>query len=96
MPSPQFTQEDLVRVQIAADKLADDAPKLVGEHPLFALAALTIAACHVALFTETSFTTLMELVSLHYRAAAAGMAAQELEAQLGRHVPMKLDTGEPS
>jgi hypothetical protein len=75
-PSP-FTQADLERVQRAAYQLAATAPKLVGEHPLFAVAALTMAACHAAILTETSYETLLELLKLHYVAAEVGIAARD-------------------
>ncbi len=99
MSKPLFSQDDAELVQKAANELALLAPKLVGEnkHPILALAALTMAACHGAIFMDVPFTTLMELVSLHYRAAQAGMAVEELEEQLGQHLSLnKVPEGEPS
>jgi hypothetical protein len=99
MTQPLFSQGDAEQVQKAANELCLLAPKLVGEnkHPILALAALTMAACHGALFMEVPFTQLLELVSMHYRAASAAMAVEELEEQLGQHLSLnKLPEGEPS
>ncbi len=77
MPPPPFSQEDAERVRRAADVLVEVAPTLVGKHPLFAVAALTMAACHAAMFTDTSYETLAELLKLHYVAAETGQAAHD-------------------
>ncbi len=79
MAEPQFTQADLDRVQTASFDLAMRAPKLVAGHPLFAVAALSMAACHAAVLTDTSYETLAELVKLHYDAAKAGLAAASVD-----------------
>jgi len=99
MSKPLFSQDDAELAQKAANELVMLAPKLVGEnkHPLVALAAITMAACHAALFLDVPYTTLMELVSLHYRAASAAEAVENLEEQLGQHLSLnKVPQGEPS
>jgi hypothetical protein len=83
-PPAQFTEANLERVQEAAYDLAMRAPTLVDGHPLFAVAALTMAACHAAILTETSFETLSELLKLHFVTAETGIAAARSEAPTTR------------
>ncbi len=93
MAQPPFTQADLERVKEIAHKLGGDVLAQFEGHPfaaLFALATLTIASAQVAVITDTSFSQLMELVSLHYRAAQLGLVTQELEEQLGHPLNVKL------
>lgn len=76
------TQEDFERVRALAHDLAMKAQETFAEHPLsplLALAALTTAACQVAVVTDTSFETLMELISVHFHSASLGITMQELE-----------------
>lgn len=80
MLGPQFTQADMEQVQKASYDLAMLAPKLVAGHPLFAVAALSMAACHAAILTETSYETLAELLKLHFTTAEAGIAARTASA----------------
>jgi hypothetical protein len=91
MPSP--SQADLDAVKALALDLALRAQEAFKESPLsplLALAALTTAACEVAVVTDTSFAQFMELIGIHYQAAAVGIAVQELETQLGhRFSPVK-------
>ena len=71
-------------------RLGGEALKVMGDRtyaPLLALAALVAAAAEVAVITDTSYTNLMELVSLHYRDAQVLVQTQELEAQVGLQRP---------
>ena len=78
MPISPFTLEDLERVRVAAAILADKAPKLVGEHPLFAVAALSMALAQAAILTDTSWETLQELLGLHYESCSVSVVARDL------------------
>ncbi len=92
-----FTQEDLEKVKDLAQQIGGDTLFKYGGHPfagLFALATLAMAASQVAVITGTTYAQLMELVTMHYRAAEMGVIIQELEEQLGVPVPAKLS--EPS
>lgn len=81
-PTP-FTQADLERVRAAAVKLAMDAPALVGDHPLFAVAALSLALAQVAIFTDTAWETLLTLLGCHYEDALATEMARVVRAAGG-------------
>ena len=83
MPSPPtpYTPAQLERVQRQAHVLAMTAPKLVGDDPTLAVAALTMAACHAALLSEISYQDLEVLFRLHYESAAVGLAAREARDQ---------------
>jgi hypothetical protein len=86
-----LTQADLEYVKDLAHKMGVEALEKVGERPfapLLALAALTTAACEVAVVTDVAFTQLMELVSLHYQSAVVGVTVQELEAKFGVKMPV--------
>jgi len=88
-----ISQEDLDQVKNVANQLAVDVLKGYEAHPLsplLALATLTLAACQVALVTDTTYAQLMELITVHYQSAAVGLAVQELEAQLGQKLPAKI------
>lgn len=69
-----FTQADLDQVRDAAHKLVMEAPSLVGDHPLLAVGALSLATVHAAVLTDTSFDQLVELIRLQFERAAADIA----------------------
>lgn len=78
------TQADFEKVRDLAHKLAMSAQETFAEHPLsplLALAALSTAACQVAVVTDTSFHELMELITVHFHSAAVGVTMKELEDQ---------------
>jgi hypothetical protein len=97
--SSLFTPEDAEKVKELATKLGVEALAVFQEHPLcplLALAALTTAATQVAVISDTTYAQLMELVTVHYQAAAVGVAVQELEKQLGLKIAATKIEKEPS
>lgn len=78
------TQADFERVRALAHDLALRAQEEFKDSalsPLLALAALTTAACQVAVVTDTTFETLMELISVHFHSASVTLTMDELGAQ---------------
>ncbi len=82
MTSP--TQADFERVTALAHDLAVRAQvefKDSALSPLLALAALSKAACQVAVVTDTTYVELMELINVHFQAAGVELSFNELESQ---------------
>jgi hypothetical protein len=78
------TQADFERVTALAHDLAMKAQETFKESalsPLLALAALSKATCQVAIVTDTTYITLMELIGVHFQAAGIELSLQELEDQ---------------
>jgi len=76
MPTSEktFTQADLDQVRDAAYELAMAAPSKVGDNPLLAVGALSLATVHAAVLTDTSFEDLVEMMRLQYVNAAISVA----------------------
>lgn len=99
MPPAPPSQDDLDRVKAFAHKMGMEAQEAFKDSPwspLLALAALTTAACNVAVVTDTSFVELMDLVSIHFQAATVAITVQEHELAMGIKLAHSKTPGGPS
>jgi hypothetical protein len=74
---PPVTQEELERVRDASHKLALQAPGMVGNNPMFATAALALAAVHAAVLTDMTWEQFQGLVQAYWESTSVAMAVSE-------------------
>ena len=84
-------------VEAASAKIALEVlPPLVGNNPLFVVAALTLALAHVSVLSGQSYEDVVELFQLHYKATSVADLAQDAKEAGITLVPVPGPKGEPS
>lgn len=83
-------------VEEASYKIAMQIPPLVGNNPLFCVAALTLALAHVAVLSGQSYEDVVELFQIHYKATSVADLADDAKAAGIVLVPGVGPKGEPS
>ena len=88
------TNKDLDLVRAAAVKVGKEVAGLVGNQPAFAIAALSLAIAQIAVIADQPIEEVVEMLRLHYEAAAVGEALERAKEQGG--VLVRAPEGEPS
>ena len=90
------TAADMDQIRAASNKLAMDAPGLVGYDAFFSIVALSLATAHAAVLTGMEFEDLFTLLKLHYEHTQLTKVAQDVE-RAGQVVTVQSRSrGEPS
>jgi len=83
-----YTPEQLRNVQKQAFLLSMGVNKLVGDDPTLMVACLTMAASYAATLSDVSYEEMKTLFEMHYKTAAADLAAMDAAEKTGLGVPV--------